>query len=276
MDFFLSKKEKYFIHFEVVPDNFPSSLKERIKQFPPASLQLEVGIQTLDPVISKNIYRKLDIEKIQRNLNFLDNETKAHLHVDLIVGLPGESLEGFGKNLNKLYALTKCEIQIGILKKLSGTSIDRHDEIHGIKYSDKPPYDILQNDLIPYNMMQKMKRFARFWDLVYNSGNFKKSVIYIFENGKVYDEFFAFSEWIYVQTLSTWQISLDRLAKLLFDYIIIQLHADKNELIEVMKEDLMVVETRKLPKFLRFNELEIKTNNKKHNFFNKRQQKHSN
>ena len=275
MDFFLSKEPPYFIHFEVVPDNFPSSLKERIKLFPPASLQLEVGIQTLDSAVSERIYRKLNIDKIERNLNFLENETKAHLHVDLIVGLPGESLEGFGRNLDRLYEMTKCEIQIGILKKLSGTTIDRHDEIYGMKYSDKPPYDILQNDLIPYEMMQKMKRFARFWDLVYNSGNFKRSVTYLFKEGRVYDGFFAFSEWIYSQTQSTWQISLDRLAKLLFDYILEVGYADLQELKEVMKEDLLVIKTRKLPKFLRFDEEKQKQKSKERASFNKRQLKHS-
>lgn len=274
MDFFLSKEPPYFIHFEVVPDNFPSSLKQRIKLFPPASLQLEVGIQTLDSQISKNIYRKLNIQKIQRNLNFLDNETKAHLHVDLIIGLPGESLEGFGKNLDKLYAMTKCEIQLGILKKLSGTTIDRHDKMYGMKYSDKPPYDILQNDLISFEMMQKMKRFARFWDLVYNSGNFRKSVIYLFKDGKVYDGFFAFSEWIYSQTLSTWQISLERLAKLLYDYITTQLHINEEEAQRNLIDDINIVKGRKLPKFLRMSN---KHENKetKTSKFNKRQLKHS-
>ena len=275
MDFFLSKEPPYFIHFEVVPDNFPDSLKERIKLFPPASLQLEVGIQTLDAEVSNRIYRKLNIQKIEKNLNFLDNETKAHLHVDLIVGLPGESIEGFGRNLDKLYSMTKCEIQIGILKKLSGTTIDRHDEIYGMKYSDKPPYDILQNDLISYEMMQKMKRFARFWDLVYNSGNFKKSVALLFGDGKVFEGFFAFSEWIYDKTQSTWQISLDRLAKLLYDYILEKELTDKQSLKSLMIEDLLVIKTRKLPKFLRFDEQNGGHKAKNRPSFNKRQLKHS-
>ncbi|MCD8477282.1 MAG: DUF4080 domain-containing protein [Sulfurospirillum sp.] len=51
-------------------------------------------------------------------------------------------------------------------------------------YSDKPPYDILQNDLISFTQMQKMKRFARFWDMVYNSGNFKKKCRTFMERGQ--------------------------------------------------------------------------------------------
>jgi len=274
MDFFLSKEPPYFIHFEVIPDNFPSSIKKRIKEFPPASLQLEVGIQTLDPKISQNIYRKLNIEKIRENLEFLENETKAHLHVDLIIGLPGESLEQFGKNLDLLYSMTRCEIQLGILKKLSGTTLNRHDEEEGMVYSDRPPYDILQNNQIPYEMMQKMKRFTRFWDMVYNSGNFKKSATYLFKDGKVYDGFFAFSEWIYSQTQSTWQISLDRLAHLIFNYVIEVLHIDRDEFKQVMTSDIMVVRGRKLPKFLRVEVENKKSRKQEKNTFNKRQLKH--
>ncbi|RLA76199.1 MAG: B12-binding domain-containing radical SAM protein [Epsilonproteobacteria bacterium] len=275
MDFFLSKEPPYFIHFEVIPDNFPNSIKQRIKEFPSASLQLEVGIQTLDAEISQNIYRKLNIEKIRENLEFLENETKAHLHVDLIIGLPGESLEQFGRNLDLLYSMTKCEIQLGILKKLSGTTINRHDEIYGMVYSDRPPYDILQNNLVPFELMQKTKRFTRFWDLVYNSGNFKKSATYLFKEGKVYDGFFAFSEWIYAQTESTWQISLDRLAHLVYRYVTEVLHVDEEEFKQIMTDDVMVVRGRKLPKFLRVEIENKKTRKEEAKTFNKRQLKHS-
>ena len=274
LDFFLAKEEKYFVHFEVVPDHFPQELKERIVRFAPASLQLEVGIQTLDAQIAKNIHRRLDIPKIKENLLFLRDYTKAHLHVDLIVGLPGESIEGFGENLNMLYAMSHCEIQIGILKKLSGTTLSRHDSEFGMLYSDKPPYDILQNDLIPFAMMQKMKRFARFWDLVYNSGNFKKTSLLLWKDGNVFGGFFAFSEWLYTQTQSTWQISLDRLAGLMYNYLTTVLHEEENVLKTCMIEDIMCERGRKLPAFLQDNyqQKELKEQNLK---LNKRQLKHS-
>ena len=273
LDFFLSKEPPYFAHFEVIPDNFPASLRERISKFPPSVLQLEVGIQTLDEVISKKIYRPLKLEKIKENLEYLQTQTKAHIHVDLIVGLPSESVEQFARNLNQLHALVQCEIQIGILKKLSGTTIDRHDEEEGMVYSSKPPYDILQNNCIDFTMMQKMKRFARFWDLVYNSGNFKRTVDFLWKDGLVFEGFFAFSEWIYEQTESTWQISLDRLAKLLYTYLLDALHVDEKLLKEVLTEDIMSVEGRKLPKFLYVEIPEVKV--KKTVMFNTRQQKHA-
>jgi radical SAM superfamily enzyme YgiQ (UPF0313 family) len=119
LDFFLAKEQPYFAHFEVIPDHFPASLREKIKAFPHGALQLEIGIQTLNQEIAKNISRQLKLDKIEENIRFLEEETTAHIHLDLIVGLPGESLKSFGDNLDKLMSMSSCEIQIGILKKNS-------------------------------------------------------------------------------------------------------------------------------------------------------------
>lgn len=251
MDFFLSKEPPYFIHFEVIPDHFPESLRERIAQFPPASLQLEIGIQTLNPEIAQNINRPLDTLKIKENIAFLENHTKAHMHLDLIVGLPGETLESFGKNLDTLCSLSRSEIQIGILKKLSGTTLSRHDELHGMVYSDIPPYDVLKTADVPFEEIQKMKRFARFWDLLYNSGNFTQSVRLIWGEESVYEGFRDFSDWMYTTTQSTWKISLERLAKLLFEYLIGEKKLPEAVVAPVMLEDLSKVAGRTIPAYLR-------------------------
>ncbi|WP_240331930.1 B12-binding domain-containing radical SAM protein [Sulfurospirillum tamanense] len=275
LDFFLAKEGEYFVHFEVIPERFPEALKERIARFAPASLQLEIGIQTLNPDIAKGIHRKLNIPKIAQNLAFLQEHTHAHLHVDLIVGLPGEDLGNFGRNLDMLQSLTQCEIQIGMLKKLSGTTLSRHDEEQGMVYADTPPYEVLQTQDVPFAAMQRMKRFARFWDLVYNSGNFKKTAPKLWRNGKVYAGFGAFSGWIYSQTESTWQISLDRLSWLIFTYLITQMHEDESFVKGLIIEDIMAVPGRKLPKFLRENTPESNVFKTQPSPANKRQRKHT-
>ena len=272
MDFFLAKDEEFSLHFEVIPDSFPEALRERIKQFAPAALQLEIGIQTLNPTILNNINRRMNLQKVKDNIAYLENETSAHLHLDLIIGLPGESLESFGKNLDELKKMSSCEIQIGILKKLSGTTLDRHDEIYGMVYSDIPPYDIVKNDLISFLSLQKMKRFSRFWDLAYNSGNFRSSVEYIWGDGSVYEGFFAFSEWIYAQTKSTWQISLNRFSELVFDYLTTKLNYDKTLIADSIVADMIKVRGRKIPGFLREHASHIPDlRDKKISKYNKRQ-----
>lgn len=251
LDFFLEKEPPYFAHFEVIPDHFPESIREKIKLFPHGALQLEIGIQTLNVDVANNISRQLKIEKIKENIAFLENESSAHIHLDLIVGLPGESLHSFGKNLDELASMSSCEIQIGILKKLSGTYIDRHDEEFGMVYSDIPPYDILKNSELSFEDIQIMKRFARFWDLTYNSGNFKKSILLLWEDESVFENFYTFSLWIYTQTDSTWKISLQRLGELLFTYLTsIKLIKEKN-VAENMIEDMMKLKGRALPSYLK-------------------------
>jgi radical SAM superfamily enzyme YgiQ (UPF0313 family) len=234
----------------VIPDHFPAALKERMTKFAPATLQLEIGIQTLNLEVAKRIHRNLKLAKIKENIQFLEQETSAHMHLDLIVGLPGENLESFGKGLNQLCAMTQSEIQIGILKKLAGTTLDRHDKAYGMVYSDIPPYDILSNSTLSFKDIQQMKRFARFWNLYYNSGNFKKSIITLWSAGDVFKHFFAFSLWVYQETQSTWKISLERLAYYLFVYRTEVQHADENEVAALLLADLLKLEGRKIPKFL--------------------------
>ena len=276
LDFFLQKEPSYFIHFEVVPEHFPDSLKGRIKLFPPASIQLEIGIQTLNPKTAKNIKRKLNFEKTKQNLQFLDKETNAHLHVDLIIGLPGDRIEDFAGNLNVLTSLSNAEIQLGILKKLSGTAIGRHDDEYGMVYSDLPPYEILQNNLMPFALMQKMKRFARFWDLIYNSGNFNKTVRLLWEGEDAFKGFYSFSQWVYSQTQATWKISLNRLAELIFKYLTEVNHKDEAVVANVIVEDLLITQGRKIPDFLRKNILVVQEVKKEYiRKINSRQIKHS-
>ena len=255
LDFFLAKEPPYFAHFEVIPDHFPASLREKIKSFPHGALQLEIGIQTLNLEIANNISRQLKLDKIKENIAFLENETTAHIHLDLIVGLPGESLESFGANLDELMQMSSCEIQIGILKKLSGTHISRHDITFGMIYSDIPPYDILKNSQLSFEDIQIMKRFARFWDLFYNSGNFKRSVKLLWDDGtqapKVFQNFYAFGLWIYEQTDSTWKISLQRQGELLFAYLSEVKNIDAQDIANVMLEDIMKLKGRAVPHYLK-------------------------
>ncbi len=171
------------------------------------------------------------------------------MHIDLIVGLPSETIDSFAQNLNLLYTLSSGEIQIGILKKLSGTTLNRHDELHGMVYNPNPPYDILQNNLIPFELMQDMKRFARFWDIVYNSGNFVKTSKLLFKDGKVFENFFDFSKWIYKRSESTFKISLDRVAEYLFEYL--SRDYEEEILVKTILDDVMMIEGKKIPPFLK-------------------------
>lgn len=177
LDFFLERVSLgLFLHFEMVPDRLPEELRERIQRFPSGSLQFEIGIQTWNPDVAARVSRRQDDAKVEDNFRFLTRETGVHLHADLIAGLPGESMESFAGGFDRLFALRPHEIQLGILKRLKGTPILRHDAEWGMIYHRAPPFPVLRTSALSYEQLQELQRFAKFWDLYANSGNFPRSM----------------------------------------------------------------------------------------------------
>jgi hypothetical protein len=125
-------------------------------------------------------------------------------------------------------------------------------------------------------MMQKMKRFARFWDLVYNSGNFQSTIKLILDGDDVFGSFFSFSEWIYSQTESTWQISQLRMAELIFNYLVVLRKKEKAEVADSLIVDMLRTNNRNIPRFLKDSSSGIQTEQRKSELskINKRQKKH--
>ncbi|MFZ3230266.1 MAG: DUF4080 domain-containing protein [Pseudobdellovibrio sp.] len=212
LQFFLEHIELgLFLHFEMVPDRLPSEIRELIQQFPEGSLQFEVGIQTLNPIVAANVSRKNDLLKVEQNFSFLRTSTKVHTHADLIVGLPGENLASFSEGFDRLALMQPDEIQVGILKRLKGTPIARHEKTFKMIYSDYPPYQILSTDTMDYLTLQKMNRFAKFWDLYANSGNFKTFMTWFREQNQTasfFWSFFALTEFLSISFNETHSLSL--------------------------------------------------------------------
>ena len=174
------KESPLCVHFEMVPSRFPPALRELIRLFPPGGLRLEVGIQTFNPRTASLIHRTGEAGEALEILEFLRTETNAITHVDLIAGLPGEDLASFGAGFDRLWRSVsksssgagRFEIQLGILKRLPGTPIARHDEAFGMKYSAEPPYEVMETAALPAADCEKIKNFARFWELAVNRNHF--------------------------------------------------------------------------------------------------------
>jgi len=231
----------HFYHFELIPDRLPESLREVLARFPPGTLQLEIGVQTFNAEAAARIQRRQNYPRLEDNFRFLRNHTKAHLHADLIVGLPGEDLQSFAAGFDRLLALRPHEIQVGILKRLRGAPIARHDAEWEMVYNPHPPYDILQNRLLDFATLQKLRRFARYWDLVGNSGNFRETLPLIWSRDaeaqrlpnspalpetdptsaslSPFTSFLRWSEWLHARAGRTDGIALTRLAEFLFEYL---------------------------------------------------------
>ncbi len=221
LQFFLERwVDGMFVHFEMVPDRMPEPLLALLGQFPKGAVQLEVGIQTFDEGTAKNISRRQNYVKLEQNLRYLRAHTGVHIHADLIVGLPGETLESFGRGFDRLVDMAPQEIQVGMLKRLRGTPIVRHDKEWGMVYSPHPPYEILQNRLLSFETLQRLRRFARFWDLMANSGRFSETLPLLWsENASPFEQFLKFSDWLGEQAGRQHSLALVSLAEYLFRYL---------------------------------------------------------
>jgi hypothetical protein len=219
LEFFLGRlDEGLFVHFEVIPDHLPERLKQAIARFPPGTLQFEIGIQTWDREVQTLISRKQDNDRAEANLRWLREHSNALVHVDLIAGLPGEDLASFGQGFDRLHALGPHEIQVGILKRLRGTPIARHTDKFNMRYNPDPPYNVLATDRIAFADMQRISRFARYWELTGNSGRFPRSLALMLGETP-FANFMRFSDWIYARTRRTHEIALERLFGLIRDFL---------------------------------------------------------
>jgi hypothetical protein len=204
-----------YLHFEVIPDSLPEPLRQVLARFPAGSLQFEIGVQTFDPEIQRTISRKQNNEKACDNLRWLRANTGAHIHADLIFGLPGDTLENFGASFDQLVALQPQEIQLGILKRLRGAPINRHTEEYELRYNPAAPYNILSSRDIDFQTMQRVNRFARFWDMIGNSGRFPNTLPMILAQ-QPFANFLELSDVLYQRAGGSWKIALRRLFVLLF------------------------------------------------------------
>jgi len=237
LEFFLERMaDDLYLHFEVVPDNLPEKLRAVIQKFPHHSLQFEIGVQTFDESIQALISRKQDNAKTCENLRWLRQETEAYIHADLIFGLPSDTLDNFAHSFNRLVALNPHEIQLGILKRLRGVPLNRHNENYQLRYNPEAPYNILRTRDIDFETMQRVNRFARYWDMVANSGRFRNTLPLILADSP-FEKFMQLSDSLYLAVGSTWKISLQRLFVLIFESLKSRADVEATILSEMMQRD---------------------------------------
>ena len=247
-----------FVHFELIPDQLPERLKTLIAQFPPGVLQFEIGIQSFNPEVQQRISRRQDHAKTLANLGWLVTHSQAHLHTDLIFGLPGETLASFAEGFDTLYALRPHEIQLGLLKRLRGTPIARHTEAWGMVYDTEPPYAVQQTSVLSRDQVQRFVRLARYWDLVANSGRFSRTLALLMQGASPFATFLAWSDWLWQRSGQTSGLSPEQLVDHLFDYLTgpgaqpgQDLQAVRDTVLGVLLADYLASGARARPRALR-------------------------
>jgi hypothetical protein len=253
LEFFLARwRDGLRIQFEVVPSQMPPRLREVICRFPPDALRLEVGVQTFASDVLSRIQRHQDEAETHETLSFLCGQTDAVVHADLIAGLPGEDLDGVARSFDALLAYRPAELQLGILKRLRGVPMARHDETWGMIYRDQPPYDLLENRLIPAVDMVRLGQFSRYWERIWNSGRFVQTApLIVGSDPSPFRAFMRCSDWLYDRLQITHSIPLLALVEHLFAYLTLECAIPAATAAPALATDYRGGSNQCLPRFLK-------------------------
>ena len=114
-------KTRTNFHFEIAAELMTEEQLTLLSELKPGLFQFEIGAQTTNPEVLRTICRPYQAAHYNDIVRQLRNMENIHLHLDLIAGLPGETLESQIKSANDLLLLHPNILQMGFLKVLPDT-----------------------------------------------------------------------------------------------------------------------------------------------------------
>src|SRR5699024_5823211 len=155
-------------HFEVSADLLNEEELELIRSMRPGLIQLEIGVQSTNPETIREIRRTMDLARLEENVRNVREGRNVHQHLDLIAGLPWHDLESFGRSFDRVYAVRRDQLQLGCLKILKGSRMEKMKEAYGLLCRDTPPYEVLSTRWLSYGDVLILKGVEEMTELYYN------------------------------------------------------------------------------------------------------------
>ena len=167
------------LHFEISADLLREEEMELMSQMRPGLIQLEIGVQSTNPETIRAIHRHMDLKKLEHCVNRVHSFRNIHQHLDLIAGLPYEDYDTFHQSFNDVYRMKPDQLQLGFLKVLKGSLMQKEAEVYGIVYKEKEPYEVLSTNWLTYGEVLKLKMVESMVEVYYNSGQFWHTLEYL-------------------------------------------------------------------------------------------------
>lgn len=177
-------------HFELAGHLLDADTLDLLKDAPPGRMQFEIGVQTTHAESLRAIERHTDIPALIKAVGVLTARRCIPVHLDLIAGLPEDTLEHCAEAFNTCMNLMPARLHLGFLKLLKGSALRRNHELYGMRFSAYPPYEVRGTRHITAAELQCVKHVAEALDHYYNSGNFQASMYYILPRVQDAFEFF--------------------------------------------------------------------------------------
>lgn len=163
-------------HFEIAADLLEEADREILRNMRPGQVQLEIGVQSVNPRTLREIERYADWEKIKENVDILRSFRNIHQHLDLIAGLPFEDYGSFGRSFDAVYERRPDQLQLGFLKVLKGSRMYEKQADYGLRVKANPPYEVLATRWLSYGDIIRLKGVEEMVEQYYNSGQFTHTI----------------------------------------------------------------------------------------------------
>lgn len=178
-EFCLSLKASCKFHFEVAADLFDERTLKLLETAPSVCFQFEIGLQSFyEPALLASS-RQTDLGRAVENITRLVRGKNIHIHVDLIAGLPYETLDEFKNSFDRAYVLGAHTLQLGFLKLLHGSVLRSQADELGIIYSDVAPYEIICSPWLSEADIRVLKQTENALQHTYNRGRFLSALDYV-------------------------------------------------------------------------------------------------
>ena len=185
-------------HFEVAIDYLDEDVLETLAQMPRGRVQLEIGIQSTNEKTLQAVSRCNHWEQIAAHIRRILSFHNMHLHVDLIIGLPGEGMDSFARSFNDVYELHADMLQLGFLKFLKGASMMQLVEPYRYAYMAMAPYEVLRTDALTYGEIRWFHSFEDVFETYYNAGRCRHTADFLIksqEHGDAFAFWKRFTDW---------------------------------------------------------------------------------
>ena len=173
-------------HFEVAADLMNNDEIQLLRSMRKGLVQLEIGVQSTYMNTIREIKRVMEFPQVCEVVEAIQSGENIHQHLDLIAGLPHETIAIFKQSFNDVYELKPEQLQLGFLKVLKGSYMYEQADAYGLVYQSIPPYEILCNKWISYDDVLVLKGIEEMVEVYYNSGQFTytmRTLETIYDNG---------------------------------------------------------------------------------------------
>lgn len=224
-------------HFEIAAEFLSDDALAMLPSIPEGAVQFEIGIQSIHKETLKTVGRTADVEKLADRIRRIPKS--IHSHVDLIAGLPHESLKEFEQSFDYAVSLEPDMLQLGFLKVLSGTQMEEYAANNGFKMMSVPPYEVLETPDMSWNDLLFLKDVEKLLDAYGNSGAFAYTFRWLLGTG-------AFTPWQLYSDLARQARQQGALNsphrtvfwfQFLYDYLSAALPSSKNVWLELLRFD---------------------------------------